>query len=363
MLNRTLLALCLLAPASAHAYSTSAPWAATTVDFYAPSSAWSDLLQSFSLMWAEAIVDDNPSPIQIDIGEDDDSTYVPGNFENEIAWTSSMASYCSSAPDGCALVYTSGGYIVEADVLIDSTTSLEYYAAREDGWAYGGSSRPMVPLLLHELGHALGLSHENAVYNVMGIEYSFLVSNGDDYTPYLGADASAGLRSLYGSDASSHDLTVSHWRYDSASGAYSRHRRTGLKTSAKTTPTSSTVDGETAYEFAAGSTVQVEATYENAGVSNKTATVRYYLSSDREITTSDTYLGYKSVSFTASGPTTSSTSVTLPSTLSTGTTWFIGAVVDPSNTVSETNEDNNAAYLAQVKIALASGTGGSTTTY
>jgi len=70
--------------------------------------------------------------------------------------------------------------------------------------------------------------------------------------------------------------------------------------------------------------------------------VGLYLSTDPIITTSDTFLGSRSVGTLGPGATDqANTQVTIPANVSSGT-YYIGAIADYTNTVSETDESNNA---------------------
>jgi subtilase family serine protease len=69
--------------------------------------------------------------------------------------------------------------------------------------------------------------------------------------------------------------------------------------------------------------------------------VGFYLSKDKTITTSDTFLGSRSVSSLAAGASSqAATQVRIPADLTLGT-YFIGAIADDTNVITETNELNN----------------------
>jgi plastocyanin len=72
--------------------------------------------------------------------------------------------------------------------------------------------------------------------------------------------------------------------------------------------------------------------------------VNFYLSTDQQITTNDTFLGKRSVRGLAVGASSGpmSTNVTIPKSVTTGS-YFIGAIVDPTNVILESNEGNNTA--------------------
>lgn len=91
-----------------------------------------------------------------------------------------------------------------------------------------------------------------------------------------------------------------------------------------------------------GQSISLESTARNGGsTASGSFTIKYYLSTDPTITSSDRLLGQRQVgSLNASLMDTRTTSVNLPSGLSPGT-YFIGAIVDTGNTVDEGREDNN----------------------
>ena len=95
-------------------------------------------------------------------------------------------------------------------------------------------------------------------------------------------------------------------------------------------------------------TVTNQGTTTSAGFS-----IRYYLSTDATITTSDIVLGTRSVSsLAATAADSATTNVTIPYTLIPGT-YYLGAIADYNNTRAETNENNNA--LTGNTIALTVG--------
>jgi subtilase family serine protease len=73
--------------------------------------------------------------------------------------------------------------------------------------------------------------------------------------------------------------------------------------------------------------------------------INIYLSKDTVINTKDTYLGQVTVSSLAGGATqTFTANVTLPKTLRMGTKYYVGAIVDATNVIAESNESNNTGY-------------------
>jgi hypothetical protein len=85
--------------------------------------------------------------------------------------------------------------------------------------------------------------------------------------------------------------------------------------------------------------------------------VNFYLSTDQQITASDIFLGKRSVRVLAAGASSGpmSTNVTIPKSLTTGS-YFIGAIVDPTSVILESDEGNNTAFdPAGINVCLSLG--------
>jgi len=100
-----------------------------------------------------------------------------------------------------------------------------------------------------------------------------------------------------------------------------------------------------------GQTITVVNTVKNQGLYAAGGfSVGLYLSTDTAITTGDTLIGYQSIGSLAAGAeSTSGTVVTIPAGMASGR-YYIGAIADYSNTVTESNETNNA--LAGNRITI-----------
>src|SRR5262245_22201579 len=115
--------------------------------------------------------------------------------------------------------------------------------------------------------------------------------------------------------------------------AASIYQRTGSGQSEKIAPPS---------QAAKGSIKTFRFTLLNRGNENQNGyTVKVYASTDRWITTSDTHLGTATFSQTAGSDMTVALNIYIPYSLPTGYYYF-GFIADPSNTVSEWAEDQNA---------------------
>jgi len=108
------------------------------------------------------------------------------------------------------------------------------------------------------------------------------------------------------------------------------------------TPTTLTLSATSA---APGSTITLNDTFINQGTDPVSQIgykqVRYYLSTDQIIDTADTSLGIRAFYGVVGGENSGTREVTIPPALSAGT-YYVGVVVDYTDAVDETNEENNA---------------------
>jgi hypothetical protein len=160
-----------------------------------------------------------------------------------------------------------------------------------------------------------------------------------------GEDAAAGLVALYGLWAEApEDVGVAHWRWIGNGGGYSKHARTRIFGSdGIELPKACAPCKEPIYRVQAGQSVQFELSYENQGKSPQTIKIGYYLSTDDLITTADSRLGSRTQTFSRNTVVTSRKTLTIPSTLTRGRTYWLGAIADYPNVLRERYEDNNAA--------------------
>jgi subtilase family serine protease len=106
------------------------------------------------------------------------------------------------------------------------------------------------------------------------------------------------------------------------------------------------VDGEKTYKVNAGDTVRVQFTYENNGANTQGGVkVGFYVSTNNLITTRDDRLGGTTMTLGRNSVYTTEHSVSLPSTLTSGEYYWLGAIIDEEDNVSEEVEWNNATYL------------------
>ena len=187
----------------------------------------------------------------------------------------------------------------------------------------------------------------NLLYFVLGKDFEHLHVNSSTARAYLGEDVSDGLVHLYGtSSQNKEDLAVVHWRYEGPDDGYSDHAKTEVSSSTGGTLSTTTVNGEKTYKVNAGDTVKVKFTYENNGANTQSAVqVGFYVSTNNLITTWDTRLGGTTMTLGRNDVYTTENTVSLPSTLTSGEYYWLGAIIDENDTLSEEVEWNNATYL------------------
>jgi CARDB protein len=294
-------------------------------------------------------VDANASAMRFVLALDDDAVQATNNGESEVDIISNTSTVCGSI--ACTIRWTSGGTITETDTFFSST-----YLWALDDYKYNSISydpartRPLLNTAIHEFTHTLGAKHENAFFQVMGNAWNVVSTNGDYTESAMSEDTTAGLVSVYGYRSDSlEDLALYHWELAGASGEYSTHARTPLLNASGVALTPLTGYLEPAYSITKGTTIQVRQTAENRGKTSQTVPVRWYLSTDDLITTLDQQVASTTLTIAMDNPTTFNQTVTIPATQASGTYW-IGAIIDPDNAVTERNKVNNAIYVAEIVI-------------
>ncbi|WP_028774355.1 PKD domain-containing protein [Shewanella waksmanii] len=329
--------------------NTPRKWPTNSVTFNANPAGFGGNYTFWRTSFAKALSQFNATPVNLNIGValDNDNLVGVGNGESEIWWDSSGNSAIGyNVTNPC-------GVTVEGDIIFHNTVAYDDSMEQKTNfWNYGGNSRTFESTALHEVGHTVGLAHENRYYNIMGTDYTHLHTSGENQLlSYLGEDAVNGLINLYGS-TTKQDLSVAAWRHIGSSGAYSNHGRTRLFSSAGSELSSSVANSscsntqcERRYNVAMGDTIGYEMTLENNGSHSQSVVLGYYISTNATITSSDTLIGTDTVTITRNTPDTVVKSVAIPTNLAPNTDYYLGVIVDNSDAVSEWSEQNNSSYM------------------
>lgn len=177
---------------------------------------------------------------------------------------------------------------------------------------------------IHELGHAFGLDHEDDEMATMNSVYpnSGTLGQHNDIVPH--SDDVHGNRAGYGTLGSSRDLYGSTYYRTTAGNSRFIPAPTLMN---RATPTS--------FRFSMG----------NRGTTNESSVgVNFYFSTDRNITSSDYFVGSAGFSMDQGSTTTRWVDITVDSSIPAGDYYF-GWIVDPANNIGESDEGNNAVAL------------------
>lgn len=245
------------------------------------------------------------------------------NFSNEIIFTNEGFSDTELA---VTKTWNSCNNLQEADVMFNATKPWSFEQNPTTMPLGSPYSLPLVAV--HELGHALGLQHQNSTLAMMAPYYPNGGVVGQGTTQHFQplADDIEGARAGYPNWCCPVVLDL----YSSAYGSYNE-TTTGL-----IIPASEVYRGGTGhFGFSIG----------NRGTAATSAQVNFYFSTDRVIDTSDYYMGSTTVSLSPGAHPKASVNFPIPSNFPVGTYYF-GYIVDPANSISEADEANNAVAMA-----------------
>lgn len=251
------------------------------------------------------------------------------NFSNEIIFS-------SEGFDGNTLATTYKFYncanITEKDIVFNAGRTWSFNTSPASLPKNDGSPISFPLVAMHELGHALGLNHQNSTLATMSPQYpnGGPVGNlGQLHFQPLPDDVLGDRVGYFSSCCGFRDLVAS------AYGVYNETQTGPI------VPASIAYRGRrTGFGFSVG----------NRGSASETVQVNFYFSTDRWIDTSDMYLGSTTVSL-ASGAVNPAGAVyfDFPLNFPLGTYYF-GYIVDPYNTISEADETNNAVAMGTTTI-------------
>lgn len=320
-------------------------WDSNTVNMRAssvsfPAGAWQDVLAATINRFNE-----NPSRFNFSLTTGDNSLGFK-NGQNEI-WASDDSDYSPAVSFRWygGLAFCANPHIKESDIIFFTGVNWMAGMTKSNHYYYGGSFRPFQTTALHELGHSMGLGHENDEYSIMGDDRSVVNANGNTLRAYLGEDGSDGAVDLYGLPATlSQDVSVAHWKYSFADGEYSKNTWTVMTNSTGGALSSFVTADERVYRVSPGQTVQVEFTYENNGASTVNPKVGFYYSTNSTISTGDLRIGGFTPSLGRKDAYTVRRTVTIPVSATAGYR-YIGAYIDEDNAIGEVTSANNATYL------------------
>jgi hypothetical protein len=314
---------------------------------------------------ALTLINNNPSNFWFGMRSGNNNVKVGLNGISEVWFTNdpNLIWGSSSSPNSPAVTYRrldNNCRLFEADLLVNRNQSWSYSNAASTSIAYGGNLRQLVPTLVHELGHVTGLEHEGRYYNIMGMDYTHVNRvNGGVSEGYVGEDASVGLVAAYGLVANTayQDVSLTHWERTGVDGGYSVHRRVPLLSSTGQVLTCTTqkntgscvgdnYEGDQYYKVTRGQSVKLKLGYENNGRDTKAVKTRYYISTDANITSADTYIGEATYTLARDLPNYYQYSLVIPASLTVGKVYYIGAIIDSNNAIPEKSELNNTSYTA-----------------
>lgn len=295
-------------------------------------------------------VNDNPSKFNFSLVFGDTSLGLD-NGQNE-TWFTSDPDVHGGAPARALTwshCYWAFGWrygIDEVDVVFNSAESFTSSMTKANLWSFGGTARPFQTTAVHEFGHAMGLTHENRWYSIMGQDWTHIHANGNTARAYLGEDAAEGSVILYGANSGTmEDLSLTNFKYLGKSGEYSTHQPTQLFNSSNAVINWFTDAGERRYRVNKSQSVKLELTGENNGKTSQTVKIAYYISTNNLITTADRLIGTGTVTLSRNQPSTFKSNLVIPADLTSGTNYWVGAIVDYNNALTETVSSNNASYL------------------
>jgi len=293
----------------------------STTSFPAGSS-WDSRLQNAMWHWNNV----KQSGFNFYVGRDTDGSHSSSNGVNEV--------YLDNSLTGSTLAVTLTRYhcywlfgwhygIDETDIGFNNNKS---WSTGSLNYSNLGSPYNFEGVALHELGHALGLLHEDRWMATMNSYYpnSGTLGQGNEWDPL--ADDRQGVRYLYPDGTGETDVAASAFK------------RTGTGSSGIVSSPASA---------ARGTYVTIEYTFMNQGTASQSFDIGFYLSTNNYISIYDTLLGTNYGAWASPGGIgTYSRTLYIPTSVTPGT-YYLGFMVDSNSAVAENHEGNNAMHVTR----------------
>ena len=309
--------------------------------------------QTTALIRAWSRWNNSPSVIDFSTVPSDATSFSHGNGVNEVVFINDSGAYAMNQTSIIGCSYT------ETDVVFGNQSNWVYDESANI-IPFQGSNRSFIGTAIHELGHALGLMHEDRYYNIMGEDWTHVNRNGNSTYYGPGEDGSNGAANLYGSDSDVLDLGISAFKHIGSFTQgnqipYSDHGHVEVVGATSCTPST---DGNTGEMYCAradqNTRIVPEFTVENNGSRTQDVEIKLYLSTNNIISTADTYLQTYTSTLGRDTPSTFQLPVNLPRGLQSNTRYWIGAIINndlpagtlpPGTLTEELTLRNNAAAI------------------
>ena len=277
------------------------------------------------------------SNLTIKMGYDEDGTVNKSNGINEIYFSSDLGDQYAGTTysrrqcyeDPLGKVHTK---ILETDIALNK--NIVWTLSNTNPTIFGPYMFGLT--VLHEIGHALGLAHEDRVLNTMFPDYPSGGPIGVDYMIIPHADDRVGLRRLYPGTSSGIDLAASAYRNEYGMNLY-------------TTVTDYST-GKYSSKIVYNNPYNVNYTIENLGTTTEKANVYTYLSKDRYASPDDYYLGGAVWSLPPGSTFTAAKMFFINNGIPEGDYYVVYEIRTVSGASEVTNKDNKVSQAALVNV-------------